>query len=174
MLTQKKRSLERSWLQIQRLWRETTSSLIRTYRHFMQTRQTYLSSVSPSIAAMLSELWQNRSWTRTKRLKFRTYSTETALNERFDILAVTVMMPKTSHSKLCLCSAYCRSQFQVHHKPWSQSIADPLKLVRVRTSRWRSPGDTAWKAAREKFNGVGENGIGAVGDQRLTACTCYT
>lgn len=116
-----------------------------------------------------------------------TYIAEKALNERFDIIASNLKSRLNPHPQshppsggpLITTDPSSSSEGSTQilttyvTKPRSAgSTTDPLDLMRAltRVDKERPPGmvgDAAWRAARE-VQRVGESGVGAVGERRLT------
>ena len=111
-----------------------------------------------------------------------TYIAEKALNERFDIIASNLKSRLNLHrgpsasadpgsSSTQVLTTYITNPRSTSNGA-AGSAADPLDLMRAltRVDKERPPGmvgDAAWRAARE-VQRVGESGIGAVGERRLT------
>jgi len=112
-----------------------------------------------------------------------TYIAEEALNERFDIIASNLQSRSNPHPHppIADSSSGSGSSTQILttyvRNPHSKSAPngadpDPLDLMRAltRVDKERPPGmvgDAAWRAARE-VQRVGESGVAAVGERRLT------
>lgn len=103
-----------------------------------------------------------------------TYIAERALNERFDIIASNLKSRLKLHPPHPPSATADSTQMLTTYitNPRSTAIPDPLDLMRAltRVDKERPPGmvtDAAWRAARE-VQRVGESGVGAVGERRLT------
>jgi len=103
----------------------------------------------------------------------KTYIAEKALNERFDIIASNLksrLNPHPPHPPSATADSTQMLTYITNSR--STAIPDPLDLMRAltRVDKERPPGmvtDAAWRAARE-VQRVGESGVGAVGERRLT------
>jgi kinetochore protein Mis13/DSN1 len=103
-----------------------------------------------------------------------TYIAEKALNERFDIIASNLKSRLNPHPPRPPSAAADSTHMPTTYitNPRSTAVPDPLYLMRAltRVDKERPPGmvtDAAWRAARE-VQRVGESGVGAVGERRLT------
>ena len=110
----------------------------------------------------------------------KTYVAERFLNEKFDIISSNLKSRLNLHppggpsvaADSSSSSTQILTTYVTNPRSSSSGAADPLDLMRAltRVDEERPPGmvgDAAWRAARE-VQRVGESGVGAVGERRLT------